>query len=186
MVQKIPGHFPIDPKLINKNDILPGDTKKTKDSVQQQPTMDTVTLHHSQETTITYSSSLSPEDMADKGYEMLRRLVVSLLQEQGVDYSIATGDTTINLEQISQEEAQELVAEDGYFGVEQTSDRIVDFAIAIAGGDVGKLDAIKEGVEKGFNEAMEAFGGWLPDISHETLNAVMEKLDIWAADTEDR
>ena len=38
----------------------------------------------------------------------------------------------IDISTISQEEAVELVADDGYFGIEQTSDRIVDFAIAAA------------------------------------------------------
>jgi hypothetical protein len=52
--------------------------------------------------------------------------------------------------------------------------------MGIAGGDHSRLDAIKEGVEKGFNEALEAFGGWLPDISYDTYDAVMNKLDTWA------
>ena len=42
----------------------------------------------------------------------------------------------------------------------------------------------EEGVNQGFNEAMEAFGGWLPDISYDTLDTVMEKLDAWAADAD--
>jgi len=103
-----------------------------------------------------------------------------MLKEQGIDAVVATGDTTMDIGEISQEEAQELVAEDGYFGVAQTSDRIVDFAIGAAGGDPARLEAIKEGVEKGFNEALEAFGGALPDISYDTYDAVMEKLDAWA------
>ena len=77
-------------------------------------------------------------------------------------------------------DAQAMIAEDGYFGVEQTSDRIVDFAIGIAGGDPSRLDAILAGVEQGFNEALEAFGGWLPDISYQTYDAVLAKLDAWA------
>jgi hypothetical protein len=35
-------------------------------------------------------------------------------------------------------------------------------------------------VDKGFNEALEAFGGTLPEISYKTYDAVMEKLDAWA------
>lgn len=189
MVQKISGQFPLDPKLVNKTTISPHEEKKAKETPRQQANMqspmDTVTLQQNKEPNITYSSSLSPEDMADKGYEMLRRLVTTLLQEQGVDHEIANGNSTINLQEITQEEAQELIAEDGYFGVEQTSTRIVDFAIALAGGDTGRLSAIKEGVEKGFNEALQAFGGSLPDISYKTFDAVMEKLDIWAAEPQD-
>jgi hypothetical protein len=190
MVQNISGQLPIDSKLVNTNTISPHEEKKVKESPRQQsnmhPTVDTVTLQQSKETSITYSSSLSPEDMADRGYELLRKLVTTLLQEQGVDFEIATGTSTINLQEITQEEAQQLIAEDGYFGVEQTSARVVDFAIALAGGDVGRLNAIKEGVEKGFNEAQQAFGGSLPDISYKTLDAVMEKLDIWATEAKNR
>ena len=147
--------------------------------------MDTVTLTQNQEAAQTYSSTLTPVETADKGFEMLRRLVTSMLKEQGIDYEIAvSGSSTIDISELSQEEAQELVADDGYFGVEQTSDRIVNFALSLAGGDVSRLDAIKEGVENGFNEALEAFGGTLPDISYETLDAVMQKLDAWAAEAQ--
>jgi len=148
-------------------------------------TMDTVSLTQNEQVTHTYSSTLSVEDTADKGYEMLRRLVTSMLKEQGLDHEIAvSGSSTIDISELSQEEAQELVADDGYFGVEQTSDRIVNFALSLAGGDVSRLDAIKEGVENGFNEALEAFGGTLPDISYQTFDAVMQKLDAWSAEAQ--
>jgi hypothetical protein len=111
---------------------------------------------------------------------MLRGLVLNMLKEQGIDFKIATGDGEIDLSTISQADAQKLIAEDGYFGVDQTSDRIVNFAIAAAGSDPSRLDAIKAGVEKGFKEAQKAFGGSLPDISYDTYNAIMNKLDTWA------
>ncbi|BDD87359.1 hypothetical protein [Desulfofustis limnaeus] len=112
--------------------------------------------------------------------DLLRSFVVELFRQQGLDITVATGEEEIDLAALSEEEAQALVAEDGYFGVEQTSDRIVDFAIGIAGGDPSRLDAILAGVEQGFNEALEAFGGWLPDISYQTYDAVLAKLDAWA------
>jgi len=179
MVQSINNQFPVVPKYDNQ-------AVKTTNNQIKQPSntsiiMDSVTISHSSETAITYSSSkISTDEMADKSYEMLRQLVTNMLKEQGIDFKIATDSSEIDISEISQEEAQELIAEDGYFGVEQTSDRIVDFALAAAGGDVSKLDVIKEGVENGFSEALDAFGGWLPDISYDTLDAVMEKLDAWA------
>ena len=142
---------------------------------------DPVTIQYHQEVSMTYSSSLTIQtgDGQDQ-YNLLRGLVTNMLKEQGIDFKVANGEQEIDISSLSQEEATELIAEDGYFGVDQTSDRIVDFAIAIAGGDPTRLEAIKEGVEKGFNEALEAFNGWLPDISHETFDAVMNKLDAWA------
>lgn len=182
MVTSISNQLPIDPKAVSKTSLAQEPKGNKNDSGQQKSAMDTVTLQQNQETHETYSSTLTPGQVADKSYEMLRKLVTSMLEEQGIDFKVATGTSSIDISTISQEEAQELVADDGYFGIEQTSDRIVDLAIAIAGGDVSRLDAVKEGVEAGFNEALEAFGGTLPDISYDTYDAVLEKLDAWAAE----
>ncbi len=142
---------------------------------------DKVSLRYSAESSVTYTSSMTMNTagLGDK-FKLLQELVANMLKEQGVELTVPTGTGEINIDQISQEEAQELVSEDGYFGVAQTSERIVDFAIAISGGDSSRLDAIKEGIDKGFQEAKEAFGGWLPEISFDTYDAVMEKLDAWA------
>ncbi len=184
MVNSISNSLLLDAKAANA-DHRPRERVDTrKESGSQKAAMDTVTLQQSSMPATTYSTPLSSEEIADKGYEMLRKLVTTLLGEQGANSVIANADSEIDIGKISPEEAAELIAEDGYFGVGQTSDRIVKFAIAAAGGDVGRLDAIKEGVEKGFNEAFEAFGGSLPDISHTTFDAVMEKLDAWAAEAD--
>ncbi len=141
---------------------------------------DKVTLSYSSESVITYSSSMTLEGTQNDGFDLLRGLVLNILKDQGIDHQISTEGQNIDLSTLSQEEAQGLIEEDGYFGVEQTSDRIVDFAIGISGDDPTRLDAIKQGVEQGFQEALDAFGGWLPDISYDTYDAVMEKLDTWA------
>ncbi len=141
---------------------------------------DKVSIQYSSETSVTYTSSLTMNSVQKDGYGLLRELVTNMLKEQGVDFQVATGTGEVDISEISQDEAKELISEDGYFGVEQTSTRIVDFATAIAGGDPSRIDAIREGIEKGFNDAKEAFGGTLPDISYETYDAVMEKLDAFA------
>ncbi len=143
---------------------------------------DQVTLSYSSESMVTYDSTMSLKGVQNDGFDLLRGLVLNIFEEQGLELSVPTGDGEVNLETITPEEASALVADDGYFGVEQTSDRIVDFAKGIAGGDPSRIDAIKAGVEQGFNEALEAFGGWLPDISYDTYDAVMEKLDDWVED----
>jgi len=141
---------------------------------------DQVSISKSSESLITYSNSMTLEGTRNDGYELLRGLVLNIFKEQGLDTKIAAGDTEIDLNTLTQVEAQELVAEDGYFGVEKTSDRIFEFAVSIAGGDPGRIDAVREGVEKGFQEALDAFGGELPEISYATYDAVMKKLDDWA------
>ncbi len=141
---------------------------------------DKVSLSYSSDSVLTYSSTMTLQGGKNDGYDLLRGLVMNMLKEQGVDSKIATDSGEIDLNSLSQEDAQALIADDGYFGVDQTSDRIVNLATGIAGGDVTRLEAIKQGVEKGFQDALDAFGGWLPDISHQTYDAVMRKLDEWA------
>ena len=70
-----------------------------------------------------------------------------------------------------------MIAEDGFFGIAKTSARIADFVIAGAGDDVEKLKAGREGIIRGYNQAQKTWGGELPDISKETLQKSLEKID---------
>jgi len=79
--------------------------------------------------------------------------------------------------ELSPEQAGELVSEDGYFGVDKTSQRIADFVIMGAGDDMERLKAGREGVLQGFEEAEKAWGSKLPDISYETLAKTLETID---------
>jgi hypothetical protein len=143
---------------------------------------DKVSIEGESEVALTYDSQMALSGDGAAKFSMLQNLVANLLQEQGIDTKVMTGDMEIDIATLSPEEAQSLVAEDGYYGVEQTAERIFQFGVGVAGGDPSRLDAIKQGVEQGFQEAKEVFGGWLPDISYDTYDAVMEKLDSWAAE----
>lgn len=79
--------------------------------------------------------------------------------------------------ELSQAEAAELVSEDGFFGVSQTSERISDFVISGAGGDESRLRAGREGMIQGFKEAEQMWGGKLPEISQETMAKAIEMVD---------
>ena len=81
------------------------------------------------------------------------------------------------IQELTQDEANALIAEDGFFGVAKTSDRIADFVLAGAGDDVEKLKAGREGILRGYNQAEKMWGGNLPDISKETLEKALEKVD---------
>ncbi len=141
---------------------------------------DQVTLSYSSESVMTYDSSMTLHGTRGDGFDLLRGLVLNMFKEQGIDYKIAADDTEIDISTLTPEQAQDLVADDGYFGVDKTSQRIFDLAVGIAGGDPAKIDAVRAGVEKGFQEAYKAMGDWLPDISYQTYDAVMQKLDDWA------
>ena len=78
-------------------------------------------------------------------------------------------------------QAKEDVSEDGYWGVKQTSQRLFDFASALAGDDVEKMKEMQAAMEKGFKKATKAWGGELPDICQDTLKAANKLFDDYYA-----
>lgn len=74
-------------------------------------------------------------------------------------------------------EAKELVSEEGFFGVTQTSNRLADFVLSGGGDDTHRLKAGREGIIRGFNEAEKLWGDKLPDIAYETLDKALAKID---------
>lgn len=125
---------------------------------------------------------------AEARTSQLRSLVESMMTKQANTYGkandiwsfLASGDYTVDPAVKAQAQAD--IAEDGYWGVEQTSSRIIDFATAISGGDPDKIEEMRAAFEKGFKQAGSAWGGNLPDISQRTYDAVMKKFDQMAAD----
>lgn len=89
--------------------------------------------------------------------------------EDGIWKFIASGKYTVDA--ATKAQAQKDIAEDGYWGVKQTSQRIFDFASALAGDDVDKMKEMQAAVEKGFKLAGKAWGGDLPGISQDTFAA---------------
>lgn len=95
---------------------------------------------------------------------------------------LAKGDFTVDAATKAQAEAD--IAEDGYWGVKQTSERILDFAQALAGSDPDKLEKMRSAFEKGYAQAEKTWGGELPDISKRTFEAVMKGFDELTGKTE--
>lgn len=75
------------------------------------------------------------------------------------------------------DEAKTLVSGDGYFGVKQTSERLADFVLSGGGDDLERLKIGREGIIRGFKEAEQIWGEKLPDISYETLDKALAKID---------
>jgi len=120
-----------------------------------------------------------------RGTELLRQLVEKLLLKQGMTLYQAFGmidagqDFSLEVDEETRLRALEEIGEDGYYGVKQTSQRILDFAKALSGGDPAKIDLLEEAFIKGFKMAEEIWGGKLPDISYETYDAVMKGFSEW-------
>lgn len=79
--------------------------------------------------------------------------------------------------QLSQDEATQLVSEDGFFGVTQTSDRVAGFVLSFSGDNLELLQKGREGIVKGFEEAEKLFGGQLPEISYKTQERTLALID---------
>jgi hypothetical protein len=75
--------------------------------------------------------------------------------------------------------AQEAISENGYFGVENTAQRLVGFAKALTGGDPSKIGLMRDSILKGFAQAERKWGSALPEISQKTLARIHELLDEW-------
>lgn len=88
---------------------------------------------------------------------------------------LASGEYTVDPE--TQAKAQQDIAEDGYYGVKNTAQRIFDFACALAGDDIDKMKEMQAAFEKGFKQATDAWGKELPDICKETFKAVSKMFD---------
>ena len=120
---------------------------------------------------------------ADARARQLMEIVQKSLSQQAKtwDRSMGLAKAFENL-QVSDDviaQAKRDVAEDGYWGVEQTSDRILDFAKALSGGDSSKASELLDAFKKGYEKATKAWGQDLPDISQKTFAAVEEKFKKW-------
>lgn len=89
----------------------------------------------------------------------------------------AIGYTGKPIADMTPDEAKELISEDGFFGVKQTSERVANFVLAGGGDDIERLKAGREGVIRGFKEAEQMWGGKLPDISYETQERTLALID---------
>ncbi len=79
--------------------------------------------------------------------------------------------------ELSSSEASDLLGEGGFFSVENSAGRAIDFVLGTAGDDLSMLKAGREGIVKGFADAEKAWGGTLPDIAYETQELTLKKID---------
>lgn len=115
--------------------------------------------------------------------QQLTSLVQQMMTKQATTYTnandmwkfLAKGDFTVDAQ--TKLQAQKDIAEDGYYGVQQTADRLFDFASALAGDDVDKMKKMQTAMQKGFDQATKAWGQKLPDISQKTMDAANKKFE---------
>jgi len=124
---------------------------------------------------------------ADARTQQLRSLVEKMMTGQAKTYGKANDiwsflrEGNYTVDPATRMQAQADIAEDGYWGVKQTSSRILDFATALTGGDPDKIEEMRAAFQKGYKQAEKTWGGKLPDISQQTYDAVMKGFDDMAA-----
>lgn len=144
---------------------------------------------------VTYSSKMSDSERAElveklkadsqRQIDSFKSMVQDMFRKQGLAVQnsddmwkmLASGNFTVD--QAAAEKAQAMISEDGYWGVNQTSDRIFEMAKALSGGDEEGMDEMLKAFEKGFRQATKAWGRALPDISQQTYDAVQEKFKAY-------
>ena len=116
---------------------------------------------------------------AEQRQQQLVDLVQKTLSGQVNSYGIATEDDiwktlasgNFTVDPATKAQAEKDIAEDGYWGVKQTSQRLFDFASALAGDDVDKMKEMQAAMEIGFKQATKTWGRELPSICSDTINA---------------
>lgn len=126
--------------------------------------------------------------------ENFRKLIESVLSKQsekfytaysgGISEEKLSGNlkdffSNLQVDDATRAQAQQDISEDGYYGVKQTSERILNFAKALAGNDPDKLEEMYSAVADGFKTAQKMWGDDLPEICSKTLEAVKEGFDEW-------
>ena len=119
---------------------------------------------------------------AEERTASLRSLVERMMTKQGktvaesgvLDFENGTNLAEIfkNLE-VDEEtrlQAQKDTAEDGYWGAEQTSERILEFAKGLAGDDPKLAQDMLNAIKQGFEEAGKAWGEDLPGLCRDIEN----------------
>ena len=167
-------------------------TKSTVENTKANKKDDTAVVYEkSSETNVSGKQKPDTELIAklkadsEQRTNQLYSLVKKMFNKQGITYNnsqemfsiLRNGNFTADPDTIAQ--AKEDISEDGYWGVKQTSDRLVSFAQALSGNDPEQADKMIAAVKKGFEQATKTWGGKLPDICQNTLDTTIEKLEKW-------
>lgn len=139
-------------------------------------------------------NKMSPEERAalvqqlkqdeENRRSQLSSLVQQMLSGQAGASNLANLFSPENLKNVSAADiaqAKEDISEDGYYGIKQTSQRLFDFASALAGDDVDKMKEMQDAMMKGFEQATKAWGKELPEICKNTIDAANKLFDDYYA-----
>ncbi|MCL1934804.1 MAG: hypothetical protein FWF57_00255 [Defluviitaleaceae bacterium] len=88
---------------------------------------------------------------------------------------------TISNVNITREQAEELISENGFWGVEKTARRLFDMASSLSGNNPERMEQMRQAVIDGFAAAEKTWGSTLPQISLDTFDRTMNLFDDFFA-----
>lgn len=124
---------------------------------------------------------------AEQRAAQLQSLVSKMLSKQGQTVNsleeavLAIKNGKLNVDPATIAQAKKDTAEDGYWGVKQTSERLVSFAKALAGNDPAMADKMIAAFQKGYKQAAHVLGGAssMPGLCKQTYDETMKQLTEW-------
>lgn len=182
----------------NKNDVKNTDTSKVEEKVAENKSTEQGATYEKSDVkeTGTYKiNKMSKEDRAalvqqlkadmEQQKQQMLELVNKTLSGQVGTFGKANDDSfwrmlaggNFKVDAATKAQARADIGEDGYWGVKQTSQRLFDFASALAGDDVDKMKEMQKAMHKGFGQAGKSWGRKLPDICQRTIDAADSLFD---------
>ena len=173
-------------------------TKEAKETTSARSDQDTAVVYEKSSSASSASGSQKSNAAviaqlkadAEARTSQLQSLVEKMISKQGQTLGtaddmwsfLAKGNLKADPETIAQ--AQKDVAKDGYWGAEQTSERILSFAKALSGDDPDKAEELLNAFKKGYKEATKTWGGELPSLCSDTYDLVEKKFNEWMNSTD--
>ena len=159
-------------------------TSKTQ-TEETTPKTDTFTKSEPEEN-ITYEP---PKKLTAEQVDALKRQVEESMQNLakqmlGEQYEIAkTANGEVDFATLAKdlgigttpEAAAEAISENGNWGVNAVSTRIIDMAVNLSGGDTSKIGMLREAVQKGFAQVGNLED--LPEVCQQTYDEIMKRFD---------
>ncbi len=117
-------------------------------------------------------------EKSNNDIEAFKKFIDKIFSYQG-NHAIKSSKTISTIEiKIKTENVEETENNEnkitGYWGAEETSQRILDFAKKISGDNPEKFNLLLNSFKEGFEEAKKCFGGELPEVCNETYDLVIK------------
>lgn len=118
------------------------------------------------------------KDFSEQRIASFSKMLESMFGKQSDMFKKASY-TNLNIDAATSLQAQSAIGPGGEWSSDAVSERILDMAKALSGGDPTKIATLKNAVQKGFDAATKSWGGGLPGICNDTYNKVMKGFDEW-------